>query len=212
MHKLPLQLDSVRQTIACANQDWPDWHQGRRYYSCWCLLIEQEDVLQRLAQARHLLADALHPQPKRQAHVTLFVTGFPRIDKALSDDISLSQLQQQIHTLEQLQLPSFELRVNGFDSFASAAFLTVTPSNELQQIRAALQTFSQEIARQSYVPHITVGLYQRSVHQAELKNWHQQLQNRTLLLKVTKLSLCIFQAQDMFAQLDTLYQLSLANN
>ena len=40
------------ETLACQPHVPPDWHKGRQDYAVWLLEIEQNDVQQRLQQAR----------------------------------------------------------------------------------------------------------------------------------------------------------------
>jgi 2'-5' RNA ligase len=158
-------------TLPCELRDHPDWHLGRSRYSLWALPVECPAVLARLQAARQLLGDWLHPSGVRQAHITLFVCGFPCTLPRHDDDIALEQLDSQRRAIEALRMTPFELRIGGLDSFASAAFLSVQDDGQLDQLRQTLARFAPEVRQAEYVPHLTVGLYRQAV---SASNWHER--------------------------------------
>ncbi len=147
-------------------RDYPEWHHGRPRYTLWSIPIEAPSVLERLDQARARLGDWLHPDYARQAHLTLFVCGFPNARPWRNDDIHPQRLQAQHEALQQLRLAPFVLNIGGLDSFASAPILRVGPCATLQRIRTELARISPEIRQAGYMPHITVGLYRQRIERA----------------------------------------------
>jgi 2'-5' RNA ligase len=92
--------------------------------------------------------------------VTLFVGGFLAKEKTYDDDLPESSIALQTEMLKEARLPKFTLTVGALNSFKSAAFFEIhDPDNGLEKARSVLSTTTREIARGSYVPHVTVGLY-----------------------------------------------------
>lgn len=154
-------------TLPCELRDHPEWHRGRERYCLWSIPVECPRVLARLDAARALLGDWLHPPGLRQAHITLFVCGFPCAMPQHDDDIATTRLEDQQGALEALRMAPFELSIGGLDSFASAAFLTVGEDAALDRLRQALGRFTAEVRQAPYVPHLTVGLYRMAANTAE---------------------------------------------
>ncbi|WP_220814760.1 2'-5' RNA ligase family protein [Pseudomonas paralcaligenes] len=154
-------------TLPCELRDHPEWRRGRERYWLWSIPVECPRVLTRLGAARALLGDWLHPPGLRQAHITLFVCGFPCAKPGHDDDIATTRLDDQRGALEALRMAPFELSIGGLDSFASAAFLTVREDAALDRLRQALGRFTAEVRQAPYVPHLTVGLYRVAANTAE---------------------------------------------
>ena len=161
------------QLLPCELLDHPQWHRGRQRYALWSIPVECPAVLSRMQAARELLGDWLQPAGERQAHITLFVCGFPCANARHDDDITLAQLDAQYEALARLQLAPFELLIGGLDSFASAAFLRVDAESPLQQLRLALAGITPEVRQAPYVPHLTLGLYRCA---ASASDWHRRTQ------------------------------------
>ncbi|MFT0211234.1 2'-5' RNA ligase family protein [Pseudomonas sp. F1_0610] len=208
MNQTNLQLKQFKQTECCLNRDYAEWHKGRKYYCVWCILIDQEDIVQRAKLAQQLLHPALHSQTQRQLHISLFINGFIGLEASYNDDISISCLQRQINDLEQLKLAPFSLIVTGLDSFASAAFLQVDASAELKLLRETLSSAS-EVRFQAYIPHITLGLYKLPLCQDQLLAYRNYLNTQTLTLNVRSISLCLYNASALFSSLEEIYRLEL---
>lgn len=154
-------------TLPCELRDHPEWRRGRERYWLWSIPVECPRVLARLDAARALLGDWLHPPGLRQAHITLFVCGFPCAEPGHDDDIATTRLDAQRDSLEALRMAPFELSIGGLDSFASAAFLTVGEDARLDHLRQALGRLAAEVRQAPYVPHLTVGLYRMAASTAE---------------------------------------------
>ena len=158
-------------TLPCELREHPDWHLGRERYSLWALAVECPAVLERMQAARQLLGDWLHPPGVRQAHITLFVCGFPCTLPRRDDDIAMELLDAQRRAIQALRMATFELRIGDLDSFASAAFLSVQDDGQFDQLRQTLAQFAPEVRQAEYVPHLTVGLYRQAVSTSD---WHER--------------------------------------
>lgn len=163
-------IHAPAQSIACERRDYPEWHRDRARYGVWTLPVDCPRVLARLDRARAHLGDRLHDGYRRQAHVTLFVCGFPAERARLNDDFPGERLQAQFAALRRLRSGPLELEIGGLDSFASAPFLhVVDPLGRLEALRAVLAEHSPEIRQGPYHPHLTVGLYARALSGADLQ-------------------------------------------
>lgn len=184
-------------TLPCELRDHPEWHRGRERYCLWSIPVECPRVLARLDAARALLGDWLHPPGLRQAHITLFVCGFPCVIPRHDDDIVTTQLDDQRGALEALRIAPFELSIGGLDSFASAAFLTIGEDAVLDRLRQALGRFTAEVRQAPYVPHLTVGLYRVAASTAEWRRRAADLgYSPPLALPVRELQLVSYAAAE----------------
>lgn len=208
MKQTNLQLNQFKQTQICLDRDYSEWHKGRKYYCVWCVLIDQEDIVQRVKQAQQLLHPALHIQTQRQVHLSLFINGFICLEPSNKDDCSISNLEHQIRCLEQLKLAPFTLAITGLDSFSSAAFLQVNVSAQLNLLRKSLLIVP-EIRFQPYIPHITVGLYRSQILQQQLLHYRNALTSQALALQVHHISLCLYDSSALHSPLEEIYRLEL---
>ena len=196
-------LHAPAQTIACERRDYPEWHRGRQRYGVWSLPVDCSRVLARLARAQAHLGDWLHGGYRRQAHITLFVCGFPAERAQLDDDFPSERLSAQLDALRQLRSRPFALQIGGLDSFASAPFLKVVdPDGRLEALRTVLGAHSTEIRQSPFHAHLTVGLYARAVPRTDLQ---QQLSGFTdsepLTLPVRELHYSTYAAAELFGLL-----------
>lgn len=154
-------LQASTQLTSTERRDYPEWHHGRSDFAVWYIEIDQAEVIQYLDHIKNFFSDLLIDSNQRQYHITLFVCGFltPK-SSHYDDDFEIDTLKQQIQALNSLEIETFELEINGLDSFSSALFLQVEDNNKiLDGIRQQLAQYSDEIAALEYCPHITLGLY-----------------------------------------------------
>ncbi|WP_068829275.1 2'-5' RNA ligase family protein [Pseudomonas sp. BMS12] len=192
-------LDGYRHSLVSAQRDYPEWHRGRPRYALWAIEVASPAILARLHSARELLGDWLHPAGQRQAHITLFVCGFPCQAAGHDDDIPLALLEAQRIALQRLHAERFELHIGGLDSFASAPFLRVEdPQGRLPALRQALAAVHPEIRQAAYLPHLTLGLYRRRISPEQ---WHARSAALrdcpALSLPVTALQLASYRAAEL---------------
>lgn len=190
-------LQADTQLIATAIRDYPEWHKGRSDYGLWYIEIDQPELIQYLDEIQAQFSDLLLSAQQRQYHITLFVSGFlqPAV-KQYDDDFQIQQLQQQIKSLEALQLPTFELEIRQIDSFSSALFLHIKDQDHvLAQIRQQFAQVSGEIAALEYCPHITLGLYREAWLSDIVLERIQQLSIKTINIEVKKLTFGYYKAQ-----------------
>ena len=193
------------QSIACEQRDYPEWHRGRARYGVWTLPVEWPQVLARVARAQAHLGDWLHQGYRRQAHITLFVCGFPAEQALLDDDFPLARLAAQQQALRELGAAPFELHIGSLDSFASAPFLSVTdPAGRLEALRATLAGHSAEIRQSPYHAHLTVGLYACSLPGAAIAERLAAFdEDEPLPLGVDELHYSTYAAAELFGPLHT---------
>ncbi len=153
------QFSAAGRTLPQEDRDYPEWHLGRMHYGVWLIDADVGAVRERITQAQaHLAPLLVHHQ--RQPHITLFVCGFMADVVAHGDDFTPDMLAAQQAALQALQLEPFTLQIGAIDSFDSAVFLRVgDPDNGLAPLRHVLGQGTREIRQNTYVPHLTVGLY-----------------------------------------------------
>lgn len=198
-------LHAPAQSIACARRDYPEWHRGRARYGVWTLPVDCPRILARLERAQAHLGDWLHGDYRRQAHVTLFVCGFPAAQAKFDDDFPSERLDAQIDALSALCASPFELQIGGLDSYASAPFLSVSdPDQRLEVLRAALGEHSAEVRQSPYHPHLTVDLYARAVPRTDLQRRLTAFgEDEPLALRVDELHYSTYAAAELFGPLRT---------
>tara|TARA_R110000868_G_scaffold355946_2_gene617528 strand:- start:2797 stop:3435 length:639 start_codon:yes stop_codon:yes gene_type:complete len=163
-------INSPTRSLVTELRDYREWHQGRSRYSVWILPVQCPALLARITYIQQQLADLLHPQGQRQAHITLFVCGFSSGVQRRDDDFSKSQLQQQLKALGRQPRHALNVSIGQPDSFASAAFLPVDdPAGQLLAWRECLGEHTDEVRQSPYHAHITLGLYRRSVDAALIR-------------------------------------------
>lgn len=154
------QFSATGLTLPMEDRDYPEWRKGRTHYGVWLVDADLGPVRTRMEQARTHLAPLLADH-QRQPHITVFVCGFIAAAVAHDDDFTPTMLGAQQAALQALQPAPFTLHVGGIDSFDSAVFLRVSdPENGLAPLRHVLGQDAHEIRQATYVPHLTVGLYQ----------------------------------------------------
>ncbi|MDG1482027.1 MAG: 2'-5' RNA ligase family protein [Myxococcota bacterium] len=134
------------------------WRQGRQWYAVWVLRVSEPRVHARMAMVAAPLGSAVRPFLATEAHITLFVSGFPTADPRLHDDVAADVLLRQRDALVAADL-SLTLTVGGCNSFTTAAFLEVHEDGGLTAIRRLLAGAADEQRPGPYHPHVTVGVY-----------------------------------------------------
>lgn len=194
-------LAAPAQTLVADLRDYPEWRLGRLRYGVWVVPVVDGELLEYIRIAREQLADLLHPSPRRQAHLTVFVCGFHG-EGERDDDFPPERLEQQVALLEVAAAPC-ALPLARPDSFASAAFIPVgDPMGHLATWRGALGACSSEIRQAPYVAHITLGLYRRCVSAAELRQRLGEVPAPPSSLRAGELQYVTYDARDQLGPLD----------
>ena len=138
------------------------WHQGRRSYAVWALLLGDDVAGGQLRARADAVAAAVAPlgvRPVRELHVTVFVAGFPALVAARPDDVATVRLVRQLARARAAAGP-LALDVGGASSFQTCAMLEVTPVGDtLARLRAALAAEAPEVRFAPYQPHVTAAIY-----------------------------------------------------
>ncbi len=133
------------------------WRRGRRAYAVWVARVRDEAVLDRIEGLQRALGE--HIVPVVDAHLTLWVAGFPTGTPVHDDDVGLQALEAQASALAGLRAPA--VAVGGACSFETCAVLEV--SADLSGLRSALASAGgAEVRFTDYQPHLTLGRYPRS--------------------------------------------------
>ena len=192
------------ETVVADLRDYPQWHRQRYRYGVWTIPVEDPVLLHYISRARRQLADLLHPSEQRQPHLTLFVCGFEQPTCVAADDFSPAQLSEQLESLTSLPDGGCALPLRAPDSFASAAFIPVVdPLGRLTRWRGALAVAAHEVRQSSYVPHITLGLYQRKAGADEVRQRLGEIEAPAMSLQVSELRYVTYDARQHFGPLET---------
>lgn len=199
-------------TLAAELRDYPEWHRGRERYGVWIVPVLQPELISYIEAARRQLADLLHPCPRRQPHLTVFVCGFPQPARRLDDDFTPAQLARQLALLETAAERPCPLPLARPDSFASAAVIPVgDPQGRLAGWRALLERAGPEIRQAAYVPHVTLGLYRRCVPADVVRQRLAVLAAPPVSLAVDELRYVTYKARRQFGPLRDHHRLALGN-
>ncbi|WP_019466171.1 2'-5' RNA ligase family protein [Dyella japonica] len=193
---------SPAETLVVDLRDYPDWRRGRERYGVWVVPVGDTPLLDYIEAAREQLADLIHPDARRQPHLTVFVCGFHGEGDA-DDDFPPQRLDQQVALLQARTEAACALPLAGADSFASAAFIPVgDPLGQLAQWRCVLGEASREIRPAAYVPHITLGLYRRRVPAGVIRQRLAAIAAPPPLLAVHELHYVTYDARDQLGPLE----------
>lgn len=201
---LAQQFLELTQTRAISLSDIEPWRKGRERYWCWCIEIDDALVFERIERHQRRLADQVVADYHRQPHLTLAVCGFwqgaPTLDLN-NDDFFEHDLQDQLSRLAQLPQSPLTLTVLGANSFASAPFLEIvdqSPQQRLHQLRECLLPRERDFRTIEYCPHITLGLFHRSLSISQLHFLLTDPRDREpLSFEVSALSLMSYDSADL---------------
>jgi 2'-5' RNA ligase len=170
--------------------------QGRSDYGLWYIEIDQPELIQYLDEIQTQFSDLLLPAQQRQYHITLFVCGFLQPSAhQYDDDFQIQQLQQQIKSIEALQLKLLSLKSYRSIALVVLCFYRLKIKIVLAQIRQQFAQVSGEIAALEYCPHITLGLYREAWLSDIVLERIQQLSVKTINIEVKKLTFGYYKAQ-----------------
>lgn len=193
------------ETLVADLRDYPEWHRGRERYGVWIVPVRDAALLDYIDTAREQLADLIHASPRRQPHLTVFVCGFHG-DGERDDDFPPARLERQLSSLKAATGEPCTLPLAPPDSFASAAFIPVgDPLGRLAQWRKLLDATGLEIRQSPYVPHITLGLYQRCVTADILRQRLAALATPPPVLAVGELEYVTYTARDQLGPLHAMH-------
>jgi len=135
------------------------WRAGRDRYLVWVLRVSAKAVLARAAEVAARLGDAVVAVPARDAHVTLWVCGFPAARPRRNDDVAQEVVREQRRRMA--GQGGTRLTVGAPNAFATCAFLEVDDElGELAALRERLHVpGAREIRFSPYLPHVTVGRF-----------------------------------------------------
>jgi hypothetical protein len=136
-----------------------DWRRGRERYAVWALRVIDPAVIARMAEVAARLGDGLVRVRPEDAHVTVWVCGFPAAVPALDDDVAEEILVAQRAAVAGLRPP--RLLVGAANAFATSALHEVhDPYGDLAALRVALAVpGANEVRFAPYQPHVTVGRF-----------------------------------------------------
>lgn len=189
------------------------WARGRRRYAVWLLRAGVPAVQARMRLVAEALGDAVEPTPPAEAHVTLWVAGFPTATPTLDDDVAEEILEEQARALQATfgEGGPLRLTVGGANAFFTCAVLDVfDPDGALAAMRACLDQRGKELRFGPYNPHVTAGRFIDRRDRAPLAAALAPLRSlRSLPLDVHAVELCTFDAQSEALHLTTMTRIPL---
>lgn len=195
------QLDPNHQvTLPTQLGDFHDWHQGIKEYGFWAIEVQQDACLNRIQESQHALKDLLHRGYQRQPHIKLLAAGL--VD---SNHYCDKKLKQHITAIKQAQFKSFNLSMNHIDSFSTCPYLAIEDQQKmLSALRQSLDDCHEEDSPCHYIPHVTLGFYNKAYEIPALKNLLQKLNqewkikpHRELNINVTEIIYAQYLTQEL---------------
>ena len=150
-------------TQACEDRDFVEWHRGCPWCAVWVLRVDKAQVQALVASVRDRLVTDLLPRYERQAHVTVAYRGLMAQGTNYPyAEYTPEHLLRDVERLQALQLPPFELQIQGVGSFSTVPYLAVVAEGALSHLHVAMRLHAAD-PDWSYAPHVTVGHYGRRV-------------------------------------------------
>jgi 2'-5' RNA ligase len=191
-------------TVASVDRDFHEWHKGIKEYGVWVIVIDDPAWLACWQNAVDHLGSVLHPDYRRQPHITLATCG-------LMDErhFSRAQLDRQIALLQKANPIAFSIECGSLNSFSTAPYLEVRDeSGNL----AGLNQMLGERMEWSYIPHLTVGFYRDAYATqvvAEKLASFDIPGSQGLPFMVRELHFCTYQTNDIKGRLDIRHRIRL---
>lgn len=189
-------------------RDFFEWHQGIKHYGFWAIEIHNQDCLHAIKSSAQPLANNIHPNYLRQAHITLSASGL--IDPLhFTNDV----LQQQIKKIKSANLPSFSLCLSNAHSFTTAPYLSIKDStSSLEAVRDLLHKVSAGQDASEYVPHITLGFYNKAYKTSDILTKISKMSTPNILFPVTEIVFARYNTNEIQGPYEVLHRISLNQN
>ncbi|MGC1453909.1 MAG: 2'-5' RNA ligase family protein, partial [Nitrospirota bacterium] len=185
------------KTIFSDTCDLPDWHHGRQDYSVWLIELNSMEVSQKVRAAREHLSEFLIQPYQRQPHITVFVCGFLADTARYADDYSVEQFERHAQSLRSAAVKPFTVEIGGLNSFASAPYLEVAdPEGGIERLRTLFLTNGMDIARSTYSPHVTIGLYAAAFPGSVVSERIASFPRKPCKLTVDRVTFATYRAQE----------------
>ncbi len=195
-------LHQRQVTIPTVIRDRPEWHRGRMKFGLWLVNLCKEEICGYIEQAKEYLSDFLLKPYHRQPHISLFICGFLTDAAYLNDDYTTKQFDVHAELLRHAYIKPFTIEVGELNSFASAPYLEVEdPENGIGRVRSILSTTTKEIGRNTYIPHITIGLYSGAFPSGVVVKKINVFPSRPVRFKVEQLTFATYEAREIAGSL-----------
>ena len=187
-----------QETIPAVKRDYVEWHRSRPKYGLWLIELVTEELFQKVDAARVHLSDFLLTPYYRQPHISIYICGFLAKTVSFDDDYSIELFHIQAELLKNAGIEPFVIEVGGLNSFASAPFLEVQDLEDgMARVRAVLSTTAKEIGRNSFTPHVTVGLYSQAFQSRVVAEKILTFQSNPVRLTINVLTFATYEAREI---------------
>jgi 2'-5' RNA ligase len=191
-------MPHMDKTIFSDAGDLPEWHHGRQDYSVWLIELSGMEVSQKVRDAREHLSEFLIRPYQRQPHITIFVCGFLADTAHYADDYSVEQFERHAQSLRAAAVKPFTVEIGELNSFASAPYLEVAdPEGGMERLRTLFLTNGVEVARSTYSPHVTIGLYAAAFQSSVVYERIASFPRTSCKLTVDRVTFATYRAQEM---------------
>jgi len=203
-------LHQRQETIPSIIRDYSEWHKGRRTYGVWLLDVSSGEVLRKVDSAKAHLSEYLLSPYLRGPHITIFVCGFLTDAPRLEDDYGREQFWVHSRALSERNIRPFSLEIGGLNSFASAPYLEVRdPEGGIERAREVLSASAREIERETFTPHITVGLYSGAFPSKDVVGRLSTFEFEPARLTLDRITFATYEAREIAGPLTHRYDVSL---
>lgn len=198
-----------KNTVKNQDRDFIEWHKGRPNYSIWAIEIDALSWVANLEKAKMHLNAYLLPGPERRPHVTILTCGFVE-----NGNPCRKIIREQKRRIEAVPVPKFSITLGGLNSFTSSPYFEIRdPTAAIARIREILFSTVMEDRTDSYVPHMTAGLYNGSYPTRELAERIGDFDMiETNPVEVTRLCYFTYRTDSIFSPLEKQFQIELAEN
>lgn len=151
-------LSQLHSTLGPSPGAREAWHRGRPRYAVWLARIDAEPLRRRYFAAQTALDGWIRTLPALDAHLTVWVAGFPCEAPLYDDDVAEATLRAQAAAIA--RSPPLRVEIGGLRAFATVPYLEVRDvGGALGRLRDDLGQLSREQRFAPYVPHVTVGSF-----------------------------------------------------
>lgn len=189
-------------------RDFPKWHKGIKYFGFWAIEISNQDCLDKIKKHQDHLSDKLHTQYLRQAHITLLASGL------LSDNYFHQDLiKKQISQIKRNNIKSFTLQLSTCNSFYACPYLCISdPNGKLNSIRDCLNKISIEDSSSKYIPHITLGFYNKAYKTVDIVKNISEISSHNIEFKVNEIVFAQYETKEIQGPYQVLHRIKLQDN
>lgn len=186
-------------------RDFPQWHKGIKYFGFWAIEVSSLACLDKIKLYQEQFSDKLHPNYSRHPHITLVASGL------LSDNYFHQNLiEKQIEQIKKSNIKAFFLQLSACNSFSTCPYLSIVDSfGNLEYVRKCLNNTSKENDASKYIPHVTLGFYNKAYKTSQIVKDISKLNSNDIEFKVFEIVFAQYETKDVQGPYQVLYRIKL---